>query len=95
MKADKVFDLTPGTGAAALAALLLGIPYDGVCINGVHKKWLEELLNRALIAQLCASASGGKGIRVLQSRSTGQRFPSEVFRNSLDSSAVTALAKKV
>ena len=64
MKADLIFDLTPGTGAAALAALLLGISYDAVCINAAHKKWLEQLLNRALAALTCASASGGKGIKL-------------------------------
>ena len=45
-----VFDLCAGTGAAAIAALLLGIKYDCLCMTKAHKLWLDQLLNKVLAA---------------------------------------------
>ena len=51
-----VFDLCPGTGAAAIAALLLGIKYDCLCMTKAHKLWLDHLLNKVLAALVHGSA---------------------------------------
>ena len=45
-----VFDLTGGTGAAAIAAMLLGLKYDCLCMTMAHKTWLDQILNKVLIA---------------------------------------------
>ena len=50
MEAKSVFDLTGGTGAAAIAAMLLGIKYDCLCMSIAHKKWLDQILNKVVIA---------------------------------------------
>ena len=40
-----VFDLSPGSGAAAMAAAATGIGYEGVAENEMHAQWLETLLD--------------------------------------------------
>ena len=45
-----ILDITPGSGAAASAALAAGATYDGFCINGPHKQWLENLMDSAIFA---------------------------------------------
>ncbi|MCP4244556.1 MAG: hypothetical protein GY772_28780 [bacterium] len=42
-----VFDLSPGTGTAAMAASLNAIGYEGVAANHEHCQWLESVLDRA------------------------------------------------
>ena len=46
-RAQKIFDLTPGTGAAAVAALALGLHYDGCAMNDPHATMLNGLLDKA------------------------------------------------
>ena len=41
-------DLTPGSGAAASAALSAGITYEGFAANAPHKGWLDELMDCAI-----------------------------------------------
>jgi hypothetical protein len=48
IKAKAIFDMTPGSGAAAIAALLVGIPYDGLCHNQKHKDWLDTIMNKII-----------------------------------------------
>ena len=50
LNADHVFDVTPGSGAAATAALLTGITYEGVAMNKVHENWLNRILDKAIFA---------------------------------------------
>ena len=50
-----IFDLTPGTGAAAAAALLLRIMYDAVCMNELHRNFLDNILEKAVWAVLSAT----------------------------------------
>ena len=45
-----ILDMTPGSGAAASAALAAGATYDGFCINAPHKQWLENLMDSAIFA---------------------------------------------
>ena len=45
--AQKIFDLTAGTGAAAVAALALGLHYDGCAMNDPHATMLNGLLDKA------------------------------------------------
>jgi len=47
-----VVDLTPGSGAACLAALWSSISYIGLCSGQEHQKWLQDLLQRMFIAML-------------------------------------------
>ena len=50
MGATDILDWTPGSGAAAAAALHCGIKYEGICTNSPHKKWLDGLLDKAIYA---------------------------------------------
>ena len=47
-----VVDLTPGSGAACLAALWSSIPYIGLCRSQGHQKWLQDLLQRMFVAMV-------------------------------------------
>ena len=46
----ELVDLTPGSGAACLAALYAAIPYTGFCHNDAHKEWLDSLMRRMFVA---------------------------------------------
>ena len=43
-----MFDLTPGHGSAAIAAVMLGLKYDGVAISDQHLNFLDNLLDSAI-----------------------------------------------
>ena len=45
-----VFDLASGSGAAAMAAAILQIHYDGLAMNKAHKDWLDLILDQAMFA---------------------------------------------
>ena len=47
-----VVDLTPGSGAACLAALYGSIPYIGLCNSQGHQTWLQDLLQRMFVAMV-------------------------------------------
>ena len=48
--ATHVFDLTPGSGAAACAAAVLDISYEGVAMNAAHAAWLDSIMDKAIFA---------------------------------------------
>ena len=50
--ATDVVDVTPGSGAACLAALYQGIPYFGFSINDKHKKWFLDIFQKAFLAMV-------------------------------------------
>ncbi len=52
----EVFDLTPGSAAAAVGALYCGVKYDGACENEDHKKWLDHLVDTGCLAALAEEA---------------------------------------
>ena len=60
-----VFNLTECSGAAAIAALELGIGYEGVCANAQHAKWLDRVMDKAALAvyadgeDMCGLGWGG------------------------------------
>ena len=43
-----IFDLTAGHGSAAIAAVMLGLKYDGVAISDQHLNFLDNLLDSAI-----------------------------------------------
>ena len=45
--AQNIYDLTAGTGAAAVAALALGLQYDGCAMGDNHASMLNGLLDKA------------------------------------------------
>ncbi len=45
-----VLDLTPGSGAAAMAALIMRIGYEGIAMNVGHANWLNRILDKAMFA---------------------------------------------
>lgn len=51
-----IVDLTPGSGAACLAALYSGIPYTGLCVNEPHQSWLAGLFQKAYVALVATQA---------------------------------------
>ena len=48
--ATHVFDVTPGSGAAACAAAVLDISYEGVAMSAKHAAWLDNIMDRAIFA---------------------------------------------
>ena len=54
----QVFDVSPGTGMAARAALDLGLPYFGLARNSHHCAWLNSVLDRAALATILKKHSG-------------------------------------
>ena len=48
--ATHVFDVTPGSGAAACAVAVLDISYEGVAMNAKHAAWLDSITDRAIFA---------------------------------------------
>ena len=48
LSATHVFDLTPGSGAAAMAAAILHISYEGLAMNPAHATWLENIMDKAM-----------------------------------------------
>ena len=45
-----VFDVSPGSGACAEAAMRLGICYVGVTTKAAHAKWLGNVLDRVAMS---------------------------------------------
>ena len=45
-----VVDVTPGSGAACVAALYNSIPYYGFSINEKHRKWFLDHIQKAFLA---------------------------------------------
>ena len=43
-----VFDLTAGHGSAAIAAVMMGLKYDGVAMSDQHLNFLDNLLDSAI-----------------------------------------------
>lgn len=56
-RAKAVFDLTPGSGAAARAAMDLGIQYACICRSAWHCSWLQNILDRQALRALCRNGS--------------------------------------
>ena len=47
-----VFDLSPGSGCLAEAALRLGICYVGVTTKAAHAKWLGNVIDRVAMSHV-------------------------------------------
>ena len=45
-----VFDVAAGSGAAAMAAAVRKIPYEGLGMNADHVNWLDRILDKAMFA---------------------------------------------
>ena len=43
-----IFDLTAGHGSAAIAAVILGLKYDGITMSDQHMNFLDNLLDQAI-----------------------------------------------
>ena len=50
LEATDIVDATPGSGAAALAAMYNDIPYFGICYNEAQFAWLMDLFRKAFLA---------------------------------------------
>ena len=48
--ATHVFDVTPGSGAAACAAAVWDISYEGVAMSAKQAAWLDNIMDRAIFA---------------------------------------------
>jgi hypothetical protein len=53
---QSVCDLSPGSGAAAIAALLANITYTGLCQNQEHAAWLNKIVDTAYLGILTDGA---------------------------------------
>ena len=52
-----VFDVAAGSGAAAMAALILGITYEGCTMNTDHCNWLNRILDSVMFAVVVDSTN--------------------------------------
>ena len=61
--ATHVLDVSPGSGAAACAAAVLNISYEGIAMSAKHATWLDNIMDKAVFAaiQLRSIATDGKG----------------------------------
>ena len=48
-EATEIVDLTPGSGAFAIAAIYSNKPYTGVCFNAAHRSWVEKFLDTIFV----------------------------------------------
>jgi hypothetical protein len=55
MNVKRVFDLAAGSGAAAMAAGICGVYYEGFGINAAHVSWLNRRLDKAMFAIIADS----------------------------------------
>ena len=56
-----VFDLSPGSGTAALAAVLNEIGYEGIAANETHALWVDSILSKMTLAvEAEPNTAGGK-----------------------------------
>ena len=47
-----MLDTTPGSGAAACAAAILEIPYEGYAMSSKHTTWLDNIMDKAIFAPI-------------------------------------------
>ena len=45
-----VWDMCAGSAAAAMAACICGIVYEGLAISGEHANWLNRIIDKAMFA---------------------------------------------
>ena len=45
-----IWDITPGSGAAAAASCFLGINYEGVGMSDKHCQWLDNIMDSCIFA---------------------------------------------
>ena len=57
LKVQSVYDLTPGSGTLARAAMESGIPYVGVTKSETQAEWLNNVLDKAALAAV--TTTGG------------------------------------
>ncbi len=53
VQAKAVYDLTPGSGACARAAMQLGATYACVTRNAEHGSWLQNIVDRQALRSIC------------------------------------------
>jgi len=59
-----VFDLASGSGAAAMAAAILRIHYDGLAMNKAHKDWLDQILDTAMFSIVVDAKDDAESLRM-------------------------------
>ena len=57
LQIESVYDLTPGSGTLARAAMESGIAYVGVASNPAHAAWLNNVLDRAALGAVTTSGA--------------------------------------
>ena len=57
VNAKAVFDLTPGSGQCARAAMEMGLNYACLARNAEHSSWLINICDREALRQICQSGS--------------------------------------
>ena len=50
LHATRVFDIAAGSGAAACAAAILDIEYEGIAMSSKHAAWLDNIMDKAIFA---------------------------------------------
>ena len=57
LDAKVIFDLSPGSGACAKAAMDMGKVWVGVCRSHEHQSWLQNVLDRHALTLITKSGS--------------------------------------
>ena len=50
MHATHIFDVSPGSAAAAIAAAIMDISYEGIAMSPKHAAWLDNIMDKAIFA---------------------------------------------
>ena len=75
--ATHVFDVTPGSGAAACAAAVFDISYEGLAMSAKHAAWLDSIMDKAIFA-------------VMQIRDISQAHSGEMTESDLEAKELQA-----
>jgi hypothetical protein len=67
LSVNDVFDMTPGSGAAACAAAALGIKYEGIAMNADHASWLNNIMDKTIFAILAEGTDEDPDARATRS----------------------------
>ena len=71
--AKAIFDVSPGSGAAACAAAILNLPYEGIAMSANHAACLDNIMDKAIFASIrlreiptCANGKGDPDAKALR-----------------------------
>ena len=85
-------DLTPGSGAACLAALYCDLFYIGFGHNEAHRDWIQDLIKRMFVAMVLNKTVVADADLV---KNVGVCFPNRAQPSATVSLAITTAMRRI